>query len=92
MQKYCGDCISREETLKALMDEWTEFDSELINYLIEKVKKLPSVTPQQKMGYWRDTGSGQECSECGEIQYGYDSFRKYCANCGSYNATETNDD
>lgn len=52
--QYCGDCISREETLKALMDEWTDFDSELMDYLIEKVRKLPSVTPQPKMGHCKD--------------------------------------
>lgn len=40
---------------------------------------------EPKIGYWIDTGSGQECSKCGEIQYGYDSFRTYCANCGSKN-------
>lgn len=33
-------------------------------------------------GEWIDTGSGQVCSVCGEIQYGYDSGRHYCANCG----------
>ena len=34
-------------------------------------------------GHWIDTGSGQECSICGEIQYGYDSGRFYCQNCGT---------
>ena len=34
-------------------------------------------------GHWADTGSGQECSVCGEIQYGYDSGRYYCQNCGA---------
>ena len=47
-QQPCEDAISREETLKALMDEWTEFDSELIDSLIGKIKKLSSVTPQPK--------------------------------------------
>lgn len=37
---------------------------------------------EERTGHWIDTGSGQECSECHEIQYGYDSNRKYCANCG----------
>lgn len=36
-----------------------------------------------KHGHWINTGSGQECSVCGEIQYGYDSFRNYCAYCGA---------
>ena len=42
--------------------------------------------PQAKSvcrGYWIDTGSGQECSVCHEIQYGYDNFRYYCSNCGA---------
>lgn len=39
-------------------------------------------TPLLK-GHWIDTGSGQECSECGEIQYSYDNFRHFCANCGA---------
>ena len=34
-------------------------------------------------GHWIDTGSGQECSVCGEIQYGYDNGRYYCPNCGA---------
>ena len=38
---------------------------------------------EHRHGQWIDTGSGQECSECGEIQYGYDSFRYYCPNCGA---------
>ena len=38
--------------------------------------------------YWRDTGSGQECSACKEIQYGYDTGRHYCANCGAKMGSE----
>ncbi len=34
-------------------------------------------------GHWIDTGSGQECSRCREIQYGYDSGRFYCPHCGA---------
>lgn len=39
--------------------------------------------PERKKGKWIDTGSGQECSVCHEIQYGYDSFRYFCAFCGA---------
>ena len=38
---------------------------------------------KEKTGHWLDTGSGQKCSRCGEIQYGYDSFRRFCASCGA---------
>lgn len=34
-------------------------------------------------GEWIDTGSGEECSICKEIQYGYDNFRHYCPYCGA---------
>ena len=47
---------------------------------------------EPKTGHWIDTGSGQECSECGEIQHGYDNFRFYCAKCGSKNVIESEDD
>ena len=46
-------------------------------------KALQYKEPKQKIGKWIDTGSGQECSVCHEIQYGYDTFRHYCANCGA---------
>lgn len=49
----------------------------------DKISELPSAEPERKKGKWIDTGSGQECSECHEIQYGYDSFRYFCAFCGS---------
>ena len=49
----------------------------------EILEKLPSAEPERKKGKWIDTGSGQECSECHEIQYGYDSFRYFCAFCGA---------
>lgn len=49
------------------------------------INAQPSAQPERPKGHWIDTGSGQECSECGEIQYGYDNFRYYCAKCGSDN-------
>lgn len=85
--QYCGDCISREETLKALMDEWTDFDSELMDYLIEKVRKLPSVTPQPKMGHWEwnqyDANpkiGNFHCSLCHNIG---ERYYDYCPGCGA---------
>ena len=38
---------------------------------------------ERLQGKWIDTGSGQECNVCHEIQYGYDNFRHFCANCGA---------
>lgn len=47
------------------------------------IMRFPLAQPERKRGEWIDTGSGQECSVCGEIQYGYDTGRHYCANCGA---------
>lgn len=46
-------------------------------------KAIQALEQQLKIGHWIDTGSGQECSECKEIQYGYDNFRYFCPNCGA---------
>ena len=54
-------------------------------YLSEQIE------PERKKGNWIDTGSGQECSECHEIQYGYDNFRYFCAFCGADMRGEQND-
>ncbi len=59
--------------------------SGLAKTIVEEIKQLPSAQSERPKGHWIDTGSGQECSECGEVQYGYDSFRYYCAKCGSDN-------
>lgn len=76
MQEPCEDCISRQAVLDLVNSDW-KYEG-LETYVVS----LPSVNPQ-KIGHWIDTGSGQECSECREIQCGYDSFRHFCANCGA---------
>lgn len=48
----------------------------------QQLLELPSINSQSETGYWIDTGNGQACSKCGEIQYGYDNFRRFCASCG----------
>lgn len=55
--------------------------SSIINEVWKEV--LEYSEPKRKKGKWIDTGSGQECSECHEIQYGYDNFRYFCPNCGA---------
>lgn len=47
------------------------------------IAAAPTIEAEPKHGRWIDRGSGQECSVCGEIQYGYDSYRNYCAFCGA---------
>ena len=80
---YRQDAIDAIKNIKAITGT---FDDEIL--LIDKVQAqtelmmLPSAEPRKK-GKWIDTGSGQECSECHEIQYGYDNFRYFCAFCGA---------
>jgi len=53
-------------------------------YETKKPTDFPSAdVAKVRHGQWIDTGSGQECSVCGEVQYGYDSGRHYCPNCGA---------
>ena len=48
------------------------------------IEEMPTIEAEPvRHGKCVDTGSGQECSVCGEIQYGYDSGRYYCSNCGA---------
>lgn len=48
------------------------------------IRDLPAVDVVEVVhGEWKDTGSGQVCSECGEFQPGYDNFRFYCPRCGA---------
>lgn len=54
------------------------------------IEDAPTIEPRKK-GKWIDTGSGQKCSECHEIQYGYDNFRYFCAFCGADMKTEEAD-
>ena len=74
--------IEREAAIvracKAIQDDFIAFDVK------EAIKEIPAadVVPVVH-GKWRDTGSWQECSICKEIQYGYDTGRNYCHNCGA---------
>lgn len=79
MNKIKEVCFSRE---------WMQFRVEngsngQRDFLINYIEKLPSITSLPKTAQWISTGSGQECSRCGEIQYGYDNFRRFCAYCGA---------
>lgn len=52
------------------------------SYWLNTIENAPTVDAISQ-GEWIDTGSGQECNICREIQYGYDNFRRYCPNCGA---------
>lgn len=80
-QEPCEDCISRQAVMNCFK-KWQPYMATRLFGFEKELSSLPPVIPQPKIGHWIDTGSSQECSECGEMQYGYDNFRFYCANCG----------
>lgn len=91
-----NDLISRQAAIEAL-ERIFNFCEEIDAHLPEDEKSgykmfpdymavrtfLTQLPSAEKHGKWIDTGSGQECSECREIQYGYDSGRNYYPNCGA---------
>ena len=79
-----NDFVSRYELVKHLVgvhDGWRipfgyTVEDEIINFPAADVAPV-------RHGRWIDTGSGQECSICKENQYGYDTGRHFCPNCGA---------
>ena len=72
--------MTREDAIKLLRKLRETIDRN--NTYSEAEEMGIQALEQAKTGHWIDTGSGQMCSRCGEIQYGYDSFRRFCASCG----------
>lgn len=84
------DLISRQAVLDTISElnaisfyEAQEDSRETYYEIRQAIKDLSPVKQEPQTGHWIDTGSGQECSECREIQYGYDNYRLYCGNCGA---------
>ena len=85
-QQPSEDCISRQAVLNTLFYKSDNNCEVVLNKeLQDRIKALPSVTPQQKMGKWIDVDSldgalWHECSECGETEF---YATDYCPNCGA---------
>lgn len=98
-QEPCEDCISREAVEKITWEESSYIDP--INALTEvreKVRALPPVTPQPKVGRWiaeiNDYGEvmGWHCDKCYEDS-GFTTTCKwdFCPNCGAKMEVEENE-
>lgn len=62
----------------------TNLSQTIKEVLEDEVNAEPTADVRENVrGEWIDTGSGQECSVCKEIQYGYDNYRNFCPNCGA---------
>lgn len=87
-QEPCDDAISRQAVEEIIWEEPSYADA--LNVLAEvrdKVRTLPSVTPQQKTGQWIQVENDKcKCDQCEVIQfiaiYPY-GHKNYCPNCGA---------
>lgn len=84
-QKPCEDCISRENTLKAMIEQLGIRNEDYLipaeATLYKVVKRMPPVTPQPKTGHWiayevqlpDRTILNYRCSVCGRKLIGYNT-------------------
>jgi len=85
----CGDAISRADARHLIAETNRNalgyISTKVFKILYDGIDKLPSVTPQQRMGRWITSHIPEsmlcECSECGFTCGAY-SFN-YCPNCGA---------
>lgn len=88
-QQTCEDAISRQAVEEIINDIRDCISVDGYWTILERLKKLPSVSPQPKVGYWIEDEYEMKvwCSACGEEN---DKCSKYCPNCGSYNGGNEN--
>lgn len=87
-QESCDDCISRQAVNEIINDIRDCISVEGYWAILERMKKLPSVTPQ-KIGHWKSEHTGYyrdnyNCSKCGFTKlFVYNERYNYCPNCGA---------
>ncbi len=60
------------------------YDGHFVGVAKNDLDNAPTVEAEPIVhGYWECTGSCQVCSVCGEEQYGADTGRYFCQNCGA---------
>ena len=88
-QEPCEDCVNRHTVLNTLFYKSDNNCEVVLNKeLQDRIKALPSVIPQQKVGKWiRIDKDKLKCSECEVIhyiaQYPQSANINYCPNCGT---------
>lgn len=73
--------ISTDKVAEAI-DWLNEYDFVLWDEVMKCIDKVPTVDAVRH-GHWIWHGSYYTCSVCGEEQYGVDTGRFYCQNCGA---------
>ncbi len=85
----CEDAVNRKTAIEAVIDlckHYTPTKSVThphMDFVIEALQDLPSVTPKRKTGKWIHSDFSHEflhCSECGRGRYFCSNF---CPNCGA---------
>ena len=91
-QEPCEDAISRQEVIDEI--EFFQINPQHFDFvsLIDNIKDLPSVRPQEKTGHWIEVideidslGNKtwhHKCSICGNEDSGWGNY-KYCPQCGA---------
>lgn len=90
-QEPCEDAVSRKEVLNQIFYSTDNTgDVVLGSALLERIERLPSVTPQEpKTGHWKRISIDKyvqhamayyKCSVCGKDSIGN---HNYCPNCGA---------
>ena len=91
-QEPCEEVISREDTLKAMIEQLGIRNEDYLlpaeATLYKVVKNMPPVTPQQNIGRWIFVDKAKEHARCSECGYGnVDLFdgrlHNYCERCGA---------
>lgn len=90
-----SDCISRQEAIDTIRQLY--IDLAIQKYVIDILKALPSVKPQEKTGHWIadvdkwgdvvTTVNGYRCDKCNAFNTDRDNF---CPNCGAKMESEQN--
>jgi len=83
-QQPCEDCISRENTLKAIIEQLGIRNEDYLipaeATLYKVVKNMPSVNLHPKTGQWINNQNGTfECDQCGCKH----SKSRFCPDCGT---------
>lgn len=91
-QEPCEDCVNRHTVLNTLFYKSDNNCEVVLNKeLQDRIKALPSVTPQPKTGYWINAYPDIEpnpmfmygiCSVCG-FKQSISNKLNYCPNCGA---------
>ena len=78
----CEDCISRQEAIDAVIDLCRHYtptksvNHPHVDFVIEALQKLPSVTQKENTGYWIDDADKIDA------QFGRHTYK--CSECGKY--------